>query len=39
MAKRYVSVSDSLDAVTFRDGGYVKTLNIQFEARPLRHDS
>ena len=39
MAKRYVSVSDSLDAVTFRDGDYVKTLNIQFEARPLRHDS
>lgn len=39
MAKRYVSVNDSLDAVTFRDGDYVKTLNIQFEARPLRHDS
>ena len=39
MAKRYVSVNDSLDAVIFRDGDYVKTLNIQFEARPLRHDS
>ena len=39
MAKRYVSVSDDLSAVTFTDGDYVKTLNIQFEARPLRHDS
>lgn len=39
MARRYVSVSDSLDVATFTDGDYVKTLNIQFDARPLRHDS
>ncbi len=35
MARRYVSVNETLDAVTFTDGDYIRTVNIQFNARPL----
>jgi hypothetical protein len=39
MAKRYVSVNDTIDVATFTDEDYVQTLSITFDARPLNGKS
>lgn len=39
MAKRYVSVNEELNAVTFTDDEYTKTLEIDFNVRPLNRKS
>lgn len=33
MGRRYVSVNDAFNAVTFTDGDYTKTMEIEFKAR------
>ena len=39
MGKRYVSVNAELNAITFTDDEYTKTMEINFEARPLDRKS
>lgn len=39
MGKRYVSVNDELNAVTFTDDEYTKTMEINFTPRPVKDGS